>query len=168
MVKEDSYKEVVKKIRFLDQTLLENEDELQHIIFEGDEANMIVQLKKALFSIFRAVDSDDLGVVSFKEALLILENAKFQLNRQEIENFRKMLDIDNNGLVEYKNFAEVGSWIVFGYFLKGQVEIKIRNKDEEFLIEAIMILYNHEIHEIARNIVTNLIELEEEARIPFE
>jgi hypothetical protein len=48
------------------------------------------------------------------------------------------------------------------------VEIKIRNKDEEFLIEAIMILYNHEIHEIARNIVTNLDELEEEPKISFE
>jgi len=70
--------------------------------------------------------------------------------------------------VEYKNFAEVGSWLVFGYFLKSQVELKIRNKDEEFLIEAIMILYNHEIHEIAKNIVNTLIENDEDPRIPFE
>lgn len=92
MNQEDSYKEHVKKVRFLDQTLLESEvilnnyriliiqDELLHIIYEGDEQNMIVQLKKALFSIFRAVDTDDLGVVSFKEAIQILENAKFHLN----------------------------------------------------------------------------------------
>ena len=70
--------------------------------------------------------------------------------------------------MEYKNFAEVGSWLVFGYFLKSQVELKIRNKDEEFLIEAIMILYNHEIHEIAKNIVNTLIENDEDPRIPFE
>jgi hypothetical protein len=41
---------------------------------------MIINLKKALFSIFRAVDRDDLGVVSFNEAINILENTKFNLN----------------------------------------------------------------------------------------
>ena len=79
----------------------------------------------------------------------------------EVEFFRERLDIDNTGMVEYANFCDVGSWIVFGYFLKSQVENKIRNKDEEFLIEAIMILYNHEIHDILKNIVARLNEIED-------
>ena len=31
-----------------------------------------------------------------------------------------------------------------------------------------MILYNHEIHEIAKNIVNNLYEIDEDPKIPFE
>ena len=56
-------------------------------------------------------------------------------------------------MVHYEDFTAIGSEIVFGYFLKSQVENKIHNKDEEFLIEAILILYNHEIHDITKNIV---------------
>jgi hypothetical protein len=108
------------------------------------------------------VDKEDLGVVSFLEALEILNNTRFSLKDSEIEDFRERLDIHNTGMVEYKHFTDVGSWIVFGYFLKSQVENKIRNKDEEFLIEAIMILYNHEIHEICRNLVKRLDEIEDQ------
>jgi hypothetical protein len=31
-----------------------------------------------------------------------------------------------------------------------------------------MILYNHEIHETAKNIVNNLYEIDEDPKIPFE
>ena len=67
--------------------------------------------------------------------------------------FKESLDKNNTGMVHYEDFTAIGSEIVFGYFLKSQVENKIHNKDEEFLIEAILILYNHEIHDITKNIV---------------
>lgn len=70
--------------------------------------------------------------------------------------------------VEYKRFATIGSQIIFGFFLKNQVDIKIKNKDEEFLTEAIMILYNHEIHEIAHKWVKQMVMEEEEKNISFE
>jgi hypothetical protein len=37
------------------------------------------------------------------------------------------------------------------------VDNKIKNKDEEFLTEAIMILYNHEIHDIAYKWINKMI-----------
>lgn len=67
---------------------------------------------------FRAVDREDLGVVSFNEALEILSNVRFFLKDDEIEAFRNKLDVDNTGMVNYEHFSDVGSQIVFGYFLK--------------------------------------------------
>ena len=48
------------------------------------------------------------------------------------------------------------------------MENKIKNKDEEFLTEAIMILYNHEIHDIARSWVLKLAEEDSEPFITLE
>jgi hypothetical protein len=155
--KEDGYREQVVVEHFLDGSLLEAEDELQNIFYEGDEENLIVECRKSLFAIFRSVDKEDLGVVSFDEAIQIFKNVNLQLKPHEIEDLRSELDPLNNGLVEYKRFATIGSQIIFGFFLKNQVDIKIKNKDEEFLTEAIMILYNHEIHEISHKWVKQMI-----------
>lgn len=67
---------------------------------------------------FLSVDTDDIGVVSFKEALLILQNFRLNLTKDEIQEFKPRLDVDNTGMVEYKHFTDIGSWIVFGNFLK--------------------------------------------------
>lgn len=49
------------------------------------------------------------------------------------------------------------------------MENKIRNKDEEFLIEAIMILFKHEIFEITKNMVSKLNEIEDlPPKLPFD
>jgi len=52
--------------------------------------------------VFRAVDREDLGVVSFAEALEILSNIRFFLKDDEVENFRKRLDVDDTGMVNYE------------------------------------------------------------------
>lgn len=83
------------------------------------------------------------------------------MSPEEVKEIRSKLDTDNTGMVEYSNFTNIGSDIIFAYFMKNQVENKIRNKDEEFLIEAIMILYTHEIHENCQKIIARLLEDEE-------
>ncbi len=42
-------------------------------------------MRRSLFTIFRAVDQDDLGVVSFAEAVKILRNVRFALSDEEVE-----------------------------------------------------------------------------------
>ena len=56
-------------------------------------------MRRSLFTIFRAVDQDDLGVVSFAEAVKILRNVRFALSNEEVETFRSRLDLHNRGLV---------------------------------------------------------------------
>ena len=58
-------------------------------------------MRKSLFSIFRAVDHEDYGVVSFKEAIKILRNVRFALSDEEVEQFRSRLDVDNKGMVKF-------------------------------------------------------------------
>ena len=57
-------------------------------------------MRRSLFTIFRAVDQDDLGVVSFAEAVKILRNVRFALSNEEVETFRSRLDLHNIGLVK--------------------------------------------------------------------
>lgn len=57
-------------------------------------------MRRSLFTIFRAVDQDDLGVVSFAEAVKILRNVRFALSNEEVETFRSRLDLHNRGLVK--------------------------------------------------------------------
>ena len=57
-------------------------------------------MRRSLFTIFRAVDQDDLGVVSFAEAVKILRNVRFALSNEEVETFRSRLDLHNKGLVK--------------------------------------------------------------------
>jgi hypothetical protein len=58
-------------------------------------------MRRSLFTIFRAVDQDDLGVVSFAEAVKILRNVRFALSNEEVETFRSRLDLHNRGLVKF-------------------------------------------------------------------
>jgi len=58
-------------------------------------------MRRSLFTIFRAVDQDDLGVVSFAEAVKILRNVRFALSNEEVESFRSRLDLHNRGLVKF-------------------------------------------------------------------
>jgi|LakMenE01Jun11ns_1017448.scaffolds.fasta_scaffold8358511_1 Ca2+-binding EF-hand superfamily protein len=58
-------------------------------------------MRRSLFTIFRAVDQDDLGVVSFAEAVKILRNVRFALSNEEVETFRSRLDLNNRGLVKF-------------------------------------------------------------------
>jgi hypothetical protein len=60
---------------------------------------LIVECRKSLFAIFRSVDKEDLGVVSFDEAIQIFKNVNLQLKPHEIEDLRSELDPLNNGLV---------------------------------------------------------------------
>ena len=88
---------------------------------------------------------------------------------EEIETLKPTLDPHNKGMVEFGDFAHLGGQIVFSNFLKSQVDFKIRNKDEEFLFEANMVLYNHPIHKVLDKIVQRLNQTEEqEPKIPFE
>jgi hypothetical protein len=47
---------------------------LQNIFYEGDEENLIIECRESLFAIYRSVDKEDLGVVSFDEAIHIFKN----------------------------------------------------------------------------------------------
>ena len=71
------------------------------------------------------------------------------------------MDPYNTGMVEFSDFSQLGCQIVFANFLKSQVDFKIHNKDEEFLFEANMVLYNHSIHQAMDKIVQNLDETED-------
>lgn len=63
-----------------------------------------MECRKSLFAIFRSVDKEDLGVVSFDEAIQIFKNVNLQLKPHEIEDLRSELDPLNNGLVFFITF----------------------------------------------------------------
>jgi len=48
----------------------------------------------------------------------VLRNIRVYLEPLEIEEFRSRLDVNGTGMVEYKDFTDIGSWIMFGNFLK--------------------------------------------------
>jgi hypothetical protein len=130
---------------------------------------LINKLRNLHFNVFRSVDQDDLGVVSFKEALKIISNFRLSLKPDEIEELKSELDPNSTGMVEFENFSGIGSWIVFASFLKSQVDLKLRGKDEEFLFEANMVLFNHKIHGIMDELVNRLKNTEDqEPKISFE
>lgn len=57
---------------------------------------------------FRSIDKDDLGVVSFSEALKIIQNFRLRLKSEEIDELKPELDPRNTGMVEFGDFSELG------------------------------------------------------------
>ena len=99
-------------------------------------------MRKVMFDMFRSVDKDDLGVVSHAEFVEVLDNMQLTLSASEKKFLINIADLDVRGIVDYKQFVQVGCEFIFGWFLKNEVDIMTEIKEEEFLIEAVMVIYN--------------------------
>lgn len=62
-----NYKEEFKEVKLLSPELLETQDELELVEQFVDEEKQILTMKKTIYDLFRSIDKDDLGVVSFSE-----------------------------------------------------------------------------------------------------
>lgn len=109
-------------------------------------------MRKVLFDIFRSFDREDLGIVSYNEFTQILLSLGLNLKPEDLKQLQQACDSNNNGMIEYSEWIGVGAEIVFGFWLRTKTEEHLNVKQEEFLFEAVMILFGDEIHEKAREI----------------
>lgn len=109
-------------------------------------------MRKVLFDIFRSFDREDLGIVSYSEFSQILSSLGLHLKPEDLKQLQQACDVNNNGMIEYSEWVRVGAELVFGFWLRNKTEEHLNVKEEEFLFEAVMILFGDEIHEKAREI----------------
>lgn len=140
--------------RRLSRSLISQNDE----IFDkedqiDDERDLLETMRKVLFDVFRSFDKEDLGIVSYTEFEEILKSLNLQIVPNDFKRLVLSCDKNKNGMIEYEEWVPIGAEIIYGWWLKGQTVQHLHVKEEEFLFEAIMILYNDEIHIIC-NAVT--------------
>jgi len=74
----------------------------------------------------------------------------------------QIADKNSNGMIEYKEFVPIGAEVLYGLLLKQQT-VKEINLEEEMLVnQAILVLYNDEIHDLAAIIIKDCKEIDED------
>lgn len=111
---------------------------------------------------FRGIDKDDLGVVSYAEFVKVLDNMQLTLTPGEKRVLINLADLDGRGIVDYEQFVKVGCEFIFGWFLKNEVDVMTEIKEEEFLIEAVMVVYNDAMMDKMKEVVEKCQEKDED------
>lgn len=73
-----------------------------------------------------------------------------------------MADIKKNGLIEYKEFIEIGAEMIHGIFMKNSANKNLSAREEEYLLQSILILHGSELHDIIGIILDDLIKQDED------
>lgn len=164
IIEEMNYKPEKKDLRRLSNSLISLNDEVfnKNDNEKDGERDLLETMRKVLFDVFRSFDKEDLGIVSFNEFEDILRSLNLQINSDDFHNLVHSCDINKNGVIEYDEWIPIGAEIIYGWWLKNQTEQHLRIKEEEFLFEAIMILYNDEIHMISNSIALECKKLDED------
>lgn len=106
VMKEAQIKEMDKELKKLNESLLTTSYDA------GTESSIddrsLETLKKTLYDLFRAVDKEDLGVVSYKECDEILRSMQIELSEIELNNLLAIADKKKNGMIEYNDFISIG------------------------------------------------------------
>ncbi|KAL4491859.1 hypothetical protein ABPG72_006114 [Tetrahymena utriculariae] len=157
-----NYKEEVVEQKKLSKDLLEQPDELDTNEEFVNEDEQIEVLKRSLFQVFRSVDRDDLGVVSFNECIEVFKLMGLELEKDQWDELMLMADTNKNGIIEYREFIPLGAEIIHGIFMKNQASKYLREREEEYLLQSILILQNDEMHTIVHELIKKCKELDEE------
>ena len=59
-------------------------------------------MRKVMFDMFRGIDKDDLGVVSYAEFVKVLDNMQLTLTPSEKRVLINLADLDGRGIVDYE------------------------------------------------------------------
>ena len=98
-----NYKAVHKEFLHLAPEVLQAADELELIEeFAQSEQQQIRQMKAAMFNAFRAVDSEDIGILSYNEFKQVLDFLNLSLSPAEVKWIQSTVDKNGNGLIEYE------------------------------------------------------------------
>jgi len=119
-------------------------------------------LKNTMFDFFRTFDKNDMGVVSFIECKEVLKAMEVELSEKEISDLMMMADKNNNGMIEYKEFIPLGAEVLYGLLLKQQTDKELGLEEDMVINQAVMILFNDEIHDLSQIIVKDCKELDED------
>ena len=73
--------------------------------------------RKLLYDSFRAYDRSDTGVITLGEFEKVLGLLNIRLSEIRLGELFSKLDVNENGLVEYKEWIGLGGQIIFGIFV---------------------------------------------------
>jgi len=85
-----------------------------------------------------------------------------ELSEKEISDLMMMADKNNNGMIEYKEFIPLGAEVLYGLLLKQQTDKELGLEEDMVINQAVMILFNDEIHDLSQIIVKDCKELDED------
>lgn len=71
-------------------------------------------------------------------------------------------DRDKNGIIEYKEFVPLGAEIIQAIFAKNQAIKELKEKEQEYIQESIMMMNVDQIHDIRSQIVEKCVKLDED------
>ncbi|EGR28085.1 hypothetical protein IMG5_183420 [Ichthyophthirius multifiliis] len=157
-----NYHEEVIEDKYLSKQLLQFPEELEVNEEFVNEDEQIEVMKKALFDVFRSVDQQDMGVLSFNECMQVYNLMGLQLSKEQWQELMIMADSNQNGIIEYKEFIPLGAEIIHGIFMKNQAKKSLREGEEEYLHQSILILQNDEMHSTIKQLIQKCREFDED------
>ena len=85
-----------------------------------------------------------------------------ELSEKEISDLMLMADKNCNGMIEYREFVPLGAEVLYGLLLKQQTDKELGLEEDMVINQAVMILYNDEIHDLSQIIVKDCKEIDED------
>lgn len=85
-----------------------------------------------------------------------------KLSQDDWDELIKMADDDQNGLIEYKEFIELGAEMIHAIFMKNSAAKHLAAREEEFLLQSILILHGSELHDIIGILLDDIVKIDED------
>ena len=108
IMKEAKIKAVDRELKKLNESLLTLSYDTASEASIGERP--LDGLRRTLYDLFRAVDKEDMGVISYKECDEILRSMQIELSELELNNLLIIADKNRNGMIEYKEFINIGEF----------------------------------------------------------
>lgn len=78
---------------------------------------------------------------------------RLDIDNEQWNELMLMADTKHNGLITYKEFIPLGAEIIHGIFMKNMATKNLREREEEYLLQSILILQNDEMHSIIGELI---------------
>lgn len=85
-----------------------------------------------------------------------------ELSEIELNNLMLIADKNSNGMVEYSEFVPVGAEVMYGLIIKQQTETDMGIEEEMMVNQAVLVLFNDEIHDLTNILTKDCKEIDED------
>jgi Ca2+-binding EF-hand superfamily protein len=111
---------------------------------------------------YKAVAANDVGIISTEEFHEILAGIGIGLSREERGLLIQQADLSGCGVITFREYEASVRELVRGLLLKEFAKEVLAEREEEYLLEAKLILQNDPVHDIREELATALQALDTE------